>query len=130
MEVSGRLDACGMRRLPAPLASTFFFYSRRRYTRYWRDWSSDVCSSDLSSSTRRRCRRRGFRGARAHHDRDLRNPLRRHLRLVEEDPAEVVAVRKDLVLQRQEGTPRRSEERRVGKECRPRAASEQCKEKA
>src|SRR5947209_12188400 len=27
--------------------SRFFFSSRRRHTRYWRDWSSDVCSSDL-----------------------------------------------------------------------------------
>src|SRR3712207_1087104 len=27
----------------------FFFSSRRRHTRYWRDWSSDVCSSDLCS---------------------------------------------------------------------------------
>src|SRR5947209_20531325 len=25
----------------------FFFSSRRRHTSYWRDWSSDVCSSDL-----------------------------------------------------------------------------------
>src|SRR3712207_6896018 len=25
----------------------FFFSSSRRHTRYWRDWSSDVCSSDL-----------------------------------------------------------------------------------
>src|SRR3712207_7528019 len=25
----------------------FFFSIRRRHTRYWRDWSSDVCSSDL-----------------------------------------------------------------------------------
>src|SRR3712207_7081917 len=24
-----------------------FFSSRRQHTRYWRDWSSDVCSSDL-----------------------------------------------------------------------------------
>src|SRR3712207_9148752 len=32
-----------------------FFSSRRRHTRYWRDWSSDVCSSDLSQ------RRRGTR---------------------------------------------------------------------
>src|SRR5258707_1605112 len=29
----------------APLC--FFFSSRRRHPRYWRDWSSDVCSSDL-----------------------------------------------------------------------------------
>src|SRR3712207_6790057 len=28
-------------------ASSLFFASRRRHTRYWRDWSSDVCSSDL-----------------------------------------------------------------------------------
>src|SRR3712207_8916048 len=28
----------------------FFFSSRRRHTRYWRDWSSDVCSSDLGGS--------------------------------------------------------------------------------
>src|SRR5476651_1932637 len=28
----------------------FFFSSRRRHTRYWRDWSSDVCSSDLTKS--------------------------------------------------------------------------------
>src|SRR5258707_11760047 len=30
-----------------PLLVVFFFSSRRRHTRYWRDWSSDVCSSDL-----------------------------------------------------------------------------------
>src|SRR5258707_8995287 len=30
----------------------FFFSSRRRHTRYWRDWSSDVCSSDLDRSLR------------------------------------------------------------------------------
>src|SRR5438445_9575597 len=32
------------------LLSVFFFSSRRRHTRYWRDWSSDVCSSDLPSA--------------------------------------------------------------------------------
>src|SRR3712207_3616685 len=30
-----------------PAIPSFFFSSRRRHTRYWRDWSSDVCSSDL-----------------------------------------------------------------------------------
>src|SRR5581483_11172905 len=30
-----------------PVVLVFFFSSRRRHTRYWRDWSSDVCSSDL-----------------------------------------------------------------------------------
>src|SRR3712207_1615080 len=29
------------------MSGMFFFSSRRRHTRYWRDWSSDVCSSDL-----------------------------------------------------------------------------------
>src|SRR3712207_5850443 len=32
------------------LLSFFFFSSRRRHTRYWRDWSSDVCSSDLPTA--------------------------------------------------------------------------------
>src|SRR5690606_40654422 len=30
---------------------SFFFSSRRRHTRFSRDWSSDVCSSDLSFQT-------------------------------------------------------------------------------
>src|SRR3712207_8071279 len=29
-----------------------FFSSRRRHARYWRDWSSDVCSSDLKVRVR------------------------------------------------------------------------------
>src|SRR5690606_11526377 len=33
---------CGLRRF-----LSFFFSSRRRHTRFPRDWSSDVCSSDL-----------------------------------------------------------------------------------
>src|SRR5690606_40959574 len=28
----------------------FFFSSRRRHTRFSRDWSSDVCSSDLAGA--------------------------------------------------------------------------------
>src|SRR5690606_40834830 len=28
----------------------FFFSSRRRHTRFSRDWSSDVCSSDLAGT--------------------------------------------------------------------------------
>ena len=42
-------------------------------------------------------------GAGAHHHRDLRDALRRHVGLVVEDAAEVVAVREDLVLERQVG---------------------------
>src|SRR5438445_13617777 len=36
-----------MRVITLILRLLFFFSSRRRHTRYWRDWSSDVCSSDL-----------------------------------------------------------------------------------
>src|SRR3712207_5767732 len=32
--------------------SVFFFSSRRGHTRYWSDWSSDVCSSDLRGTFR------------------------------------------------------------------------------
>src|SRR5690606_41189180 len=38
---------------------SFFFSSRRRHTRFSRDWSSDVCSSDLA---------RPWRGRPAHRD--------------------------------------------------------------
>src|SRR5690606_39304589 len=31
--------------------SGFFFSSRRRHTRFSRDWSSDVCSSDLRNNS-------------------------------------------------------------------------------
>src|SRR3712207_3174666 len=43
---------------------SFFFSSRRRHTRYWRDWSSDVCSSDLS---RGRIDPEAIRALLAHH---------------------------------------------------------------
>src|SRR6266496_6219876 len=33
----------------------FFFSSRRRHTRSLRDWSSDVCSSDLEAQTVANC---------------------------------------------------------------------------
>src|SRR5699024_11401924 len=40
----------------------FFFSSRRRHTRSKRDWSSDVCSSDLLLYAQQRIRKR-----RSHH---------------------------------------------------------------
>src|SRR3712207_1020752 len=45
-----QVTACMTDRLEfgANLGCNFFFSSRRRHTRYWRDWSSDVCSSDLA----------------------------------------------------------------------------------
>src|SRR5216684_7406617 len=33
--------------MPSAISRAFFFSSRRRHTRCSRDWSSDVCSSDL-----------------------------------------------------------------------------------
>src|SRR5258707_1450610 len=36
-----------MGKLEGKVALVIVFTSRRRHTRYWRDWSSDVCSSDL-----------------------------------------------------------------------------------
>src|SRR5690606_40724096 len=33
-------------------SASFFFSSRRRHTRFSRDWSSDVCSSDLLEADR------------------------------------------------------------------------------
>src|SRR5438045_5397655 len=44
MECSG-----AARRLLRELGCLFFFSSRRRHTRCLSDWSSDVCSSDLTS---------------------------------------------------------------------------------
>src|SRR5690606_3506888 len=43
----------GLRRAGVRALSTFFFSSRRRHTRFSRDWSSDVCSSDLSKKNQR-----------------------------------------------------------------------------
>src|SRR5690625_6242793 len=42
-------------------SSDFFFSSRRRHTRWPRDWSSDVCSSDLGDEDAGH--RQGQRGA-------------------------------------------------------------------
>src|SRR5262245_64998130 len=71
----------------------FFFSSRRRHTRCLSDWSSDVCSSDLLDAAR--------------------NPFEDEVVVVQVDEtAHVVRERRRLDL--------RSEERRVGKECRSR----------
>src|SRR2546430_3561719 len=87
----------------------FFFSSRRRHTRFDCDWSSDVCSSDLGNpptsrrgATRRRCGRDDHRLGSF----DRRVPHYRqssHFREAEEELESA-----------------RSEERRVGKECRSR----------
>src|SRR5947199_7875750 len=76
------------------LLSFFFFSSRRRHTRCLSDWSSDVCSSDLT-----RCRPRAEWCPRPCRDETAESRLR------------FATLLPFLV---------RSEERRVGKECRSR----------
>src|SRR3712207_7819626 len=93
----------------------FFFSSRRRHTRYWRDWSSDVCSSDLFAEWDHG--QTAFVGEAQHLD-DLFAGLRVDhgvggtRGVVGEDGATVTL---DLL-----PFGHRSEERRVGKECRSR----------
>src|SRR3712207_1799881 len=55
------ISAFGLVNFSTYLHFFFFFSSRRRHTRYWRDWSSDVCSSDLppGGAPLRRPRTRG-----------------------------------------------------------------------
>src|SRR3712207_8984681 len=86
----------------------FFFSSRRRHTRYWRDWSSDVCSSDLAEVV-------GFVVV-------TEQPIRSDVVDIERLPdrrlgnaamAAGIAVARPCL-------GARSEERRVGKECRSR----------
>src|SRR3712207_7320543 len=90
----------------------FFFSSRRRHTRYWRDWSSDVCSSDLYRLEELLAESRPTVTWRAF-DQVLSRSVLVHL-LSPDDPDEeklLAAARRASV---------RSEERRVGKECRSR----------
>src|SRR2546422_6364736 len=77
----------------------FFFSSRRRHTRCSRDWSSDVCSSDLSILT----------GA---HDATTTSYWIQ--------PLDGPARKLDLGMVEPWNGFWRSEERRVGKECRSR----------
>src|SRR5207248_5864273 len=87
----------------------FFFSSRRRHTRSYGDWSSDVCSSDLS----RGCTSWPRPAA------DTRTARRcqfsiKHLVLVIEQLVPSASRPQG------QGPLGRSEERRVGKECRSR----------
>src|SRR5256885_2909795 len=94
--------------------SFFFFSSRRRHTRLQGDWSSDVCSSDLSNGTRddgvlppgddERVRI----GIGPHQGPPRHGPRTRHIPARAGRAAELL------------GRDVRSEERRVGKECRSR----------
>src|SRR2546422_2258711 len=95
----------------AELVAFFFFSSRRRHTRCSRDWSSDVCSSDLTLIEPKE-RARGVSELR------LVAPVRRSSRSETSLPPMRSAAA--LVLTRNPLLAVRSEERRVGKECRSR----------
>src|SRR5947209_20510627 len=86
---------------------SFFFSSRRRHTRYWRDWSSDVCSSDLEGNHAAWCRGLLERG-------------------VYPPPSQFEAWFPSLAHTDEQVD--RSEERRVGKECRSRWSEDNLKE--
>src|SRR3712207_6883771 len=81
----------------------FFFSSRRRHTRYWRDWSSDVCSSDLLFMA-------ALDAALAAGLDHLAVDAAHMLAIIHEGEEQIRWARRAL----------RSEERRVGKECRSR----------
>src|SRR3712207_7613369 len=89
-----------------------FFSSRRRHTRYWRDWSSDVCSSDLKVVTAAAALESGQVTT------DTQIPSPRELDL----PQTGANLRNfgGSSCTGETSTLARSEERRVGKECRSR----------
>src|SRR5260221_9766057 len=92
----------------------FFFSSRRRHTRSLCDWSSDVCSSDLTCRVVRDDRSPKyecctFRGSVVAYDAASGDQVWKTYTI----PERPKATKKNSV-----GT--RSEERRVGKECRSR----------
>src|SRR3712207_6870595 len=88
-----------------------FFSSRRRHTRYWRDWSSDVCSSDLSRDD---CLI--YFGCWA----ETGEPADFICKLTFQDAWAVQGYRLEYMPYQVVEPCRRSEERRVGKECRSR----------
>src|SRR5258707_4826225 len=91
---------------------SFFFISRRRHTRYWRDWSSDVCSSDLVSFEGTRL----THGSRRHYN--YTSPIyQQKSRAITEALAEHYKAHPAVIGWQIDN---RSEERRVGKECRSR----------
>src|SRR5690348_17614515 len=90
----------------------FFFSSRRRHTRWTGDWSSDVCSSDLDvAHVGRNARQADIKGFQY-----VKMVLARQGRFAR--AAGVGDVGANDAAQGYQ----RSEERRVGKECRSRGA--------
>src|SRR5690606_40900769 len=66
-----------------PLKRLFFFSSRRRHTRFSRDWSSDVCSSDLAQQLADD----GAVAVRAHPQVGTGDAVRVHAGVLQEDAA-------------------------------------------
>src|SRR5258706_8882156 len=90
----------------------FFFSSRRRHTRLVSDWSSDVCSSDLTHSI--------FAQDQWRIKRVTLNLGVRFDWFQGSDPAQTVPAQPQYGLPARSFAAERSEERRVGKECRSR----------
>src|SRR5207248_6183166 len=95
----------------------FFFSSRRRHTRSYGDWSSDVCSSDLkmASSATLTASHCSHKCSRVHRN---GTPLRKP-RNSGGSPSGVSRP-PQLETMKMKKTTKRSEERRVGKEWRSR----------
>src|SRR5688572_33090939 len=96
----------------------FFFSSRRRHTRFDCDWSSDVCSSDLAIQG-------GSAQAAAAH----RRLETWRERLLQDDEALTAFATEHPGTDLQALRTVRSEERRVGKECRSRGSTDDKKKK-
>src|SRR3712207_7714005 len=100
------------------LAVIFFFSSRRRHTRYWRDWSSDVCSSDLEAVITVPAY---FNDSQRQATKDAGRIAGLEVkRIINEPTAAALAYGLDKGTGNKTIAVYRSEERRVGKECRSR----------
>src|SRR5256885_6291610 len=97
---------------PSVCCLFFFFSSRRRHTRLQGDWSSDVCSSDLDLVGYRTLH--GVIPQLASPRADVANTIRYRRR------KGAVSVLEQLATDVTGWPAHRSEERRVGKECRSR----------
>src|SRR3712207_8331139 len=94
----------------------FFFSSRRRHTRYWRDWSSDVCSSDLTMASKSLADEKQYWSVN-------RSPLKAYTSASMSCSPYANSTALPMLCPHSpqlSSTLLRSEERRVGKECRSR----------